>query len=158
MKEVIHKSNVPAGGYYYYVDPDSGAQFKHPYYAELFNMATKHRTVNNFKLGDDWELVFSDIVCSSTPSAVCADSYSQDTLSKMTRFGKALLNWAKQGFPVCTEEQLAERRAVCESCIHFGGAKEILKVGCKKCGCSGLKLALSSERCPDNPPRWKAIV
>jgi hypothetical protein len=158
MKEVTVKANVPAGGYFRYSDPDSGAQFKHPYYSELFKMATKHRQVNNFKMDDMWEHVFSNIVCQSTPTAPCAEFYSQSTLDKMTRFGRALLGWARQGFAVVSEEVLAERRAICEACPHFGGSTEILKVGCKRCGCGGLKLFWPSESCPDSPKRWKAIV
>lgn len=51
-----------------------------------------------------------------------------------------------------------ERLAICKACPHYAAARH----RCKLCGCCGgsgqskwlNKLALASEECPDNPPRW----
>ncbi len=156
MKEVIDKALVPFGGYYNYLDPDSGAKFKHPYYNELLNMATKHRQVNNFSMGADWELIFGDNVCTNTPSAPCGETYSQAVLAKMSRFAVAMVRWARSGFAVVTEEQYQARLSTCQSCEHFtGNADGTFTAACRACGCSGKKLYVSSEACPKG--KWNAI-
>lgn len=83
-------------------------------------------------------------------------------------FAKRLFNFAKSatahllnGSPQCTEEQIAERFAICEQCPLFNG-----KVCTHSdCGCNvGHErkylnlLAWADKSCPDTPPRWKAIV
>jgi hypothetical protein len=61
-------------------------------------------------------------------------------------FAKATFRWVTAGAPVVTEEEFKRRAAICESCPHWH--PEALVVKCDRCGCSGLKLVLATERCP----------
>lgn len=69
---------------------------------------------------------------------------------------KALARWTSQGLPVAVPDELARRRAACEACVHR--APPALANGwlgsCRLCGCTGAKLHLATEHCPDTPPRW----
>lgn len=45
------------------------------------------------------------------------------------------------------------RQNICLSCPHYKDLQ------CLKCQCfTYLKVKLSSESCPDDPPRWKALT
>lgn len=78
-------------------------------------------------------------------------------------YAKAVARWKSSGSPVRSPERIAEILVICEACPFF------IREGrrrCKLCGCSinkqpdGLrnKIAMATESCPDNPPRWEAEV
>lgn len=71
-------------------------------------------------------------------------------------FAKAIARWTSQGLPVADASELSRRRAACESCVHR--APPALANGwlgsCRLCGCTGAKLHLATEHCPDTTPRW----
>ena len=57
--------------------------------------------------------------------------------------------WAKSGFPTASDEKLATRKAICESCEFWdkGGFAGTGK--CTKCGCSTqAKLRMATSKCP----------
>jgi hypothetical protein len=61
----------------------------------------------------------------------------------------AAVRFVVSGLKVATPEEQARRLAICQACGHFSGKK------CRICGCaSRWKARLSSEHCPDKPPRW----
>ncbi len=69
-------------------------------------------------------------------------------IKMLTNFSKEMKKWVKEGAEVVTEDQLAERARLCTACEFwdqeaFGGFGK-----CKKCGCSGMKLYLSTSKCP----------
>lgn len=56
-----------------------------------------------------------------------------------------------RGDPVwAPAEVIGRRRAICEACEFFDHSQ----ARCRKCGCTGLKLDLATERCPLEPPKW----
>lgn len=76
---------------------------------------------------------------------------------------KAIARWKAAGSPVRPQEEIDRIYAICEACPHFSNEK---RPHCKLCGCSlsklpdGLrnKVAMSTESCPDSPPRWTASM
>lgn len=63
--------------------------------------------------------------------------------------GSALINWAKAGFRVVSDETFNQRHAICTGCDYWmGDGASIGLCKCGKCGCSGLKLFLPTEKCP----------
>jgi len=69
------------------------------------------------------------------------------------RFAAAMwraLVWACGGRPIITPEKIRlEREGECQVCPH----RELDQ--CMLCSCLlDAKLMLSSEQCPDSPPRW----
>jgi hypothetical protein len=77
---------------------------------------------------------------------------------KATNFAKASAQHVASGAPKCSDEQIAERFAICQTC-------EFLKDGaCEKCGCPVVrekkfisKLSWADQGCPDTPPRWGPV-
>ncbi len=74
-------------------------------------------------------------------------------------YAAAVSRWIAAGRPTRTPEQIAERLATCQACPHFNAARRT----CRKCGCCvsviadalANKLAMGTEVCPDDPPRWR---
>lgn len=61
-------------------------------------------------------------------------------------FGAAVGRWAAAGFEVTGQDEYARRRVACDACADWVGGR------CRRCGCTGLKLWLATERCPAG--RW----
>lgn len=57
-------------------------------------------------------------------------------------FATAIARWAARGFPVVSKDQFDQRLNVCRGCDQWTG------LTCRKCGCTGLKHWLATERCP----------
>lgn len=92
---------------------------------------------------------------------------------------KSYKRWWLAGRPRPTEHEITERQAACDACPHLQGAPGRPKPACGGsdqptcglCGCPlgsvsvlfGLmnrpgKLEMSTEVCPDDPPRWRSLV
>ncbi len=91
-------------------------------------------------------------------------------LEQSASFLTAMARWLTAGSPRPTPEQRAERAVICQACPHRR-EDEPGKPWCGKCGCPhnaerflfGLaekpgKLDMATEQCPDNPPRWLALL
>jgi hypothetical protein len=50
-------------------------------------------------------------------------------LERAGNFARSAARHVAQGAPRCTDEQVAERFAVCQQCEHYTGS------ACRKCGC-----------------------
>jgi hypothetical protein len=69
--------------------------------------------------------------------------------TKARNFAASVTKHVAAGMPQATEEQVAERFAICQGCEHFDGA------ACRKCGCPVVrqrkflsKLSWAGESCP----------
>lgn len=82
----------------------------------------------------------------------------------------AYARWAAAGCPRPTPEQVTERKAACDVCPHLRN-KDEGEPRCGLCGCPINKVAhlfgtverpgkaeMSTEVCPDSPPRWKSLL
>lgn len=78
----------------------------------------------------------------------CSNACSGDypTLLEMgTNFVKALVDHAKDGFRVASDEEVANRLQICEGCEFYDGQQD----RCRSCGCnSSLKARMNSGSCP----------
>jgi ribosomal protein L40E len=68
---------------------------------------------------------------------------------KVANFAASAARHVAAGMPQATEEQVAERFAICQGCEHFDGT------ACRKCGCPVVrekkflsKLSWAGESCP----------
>lgn len=75
----------------------------------------------------------------------------------IANFGKATARWVKAGKPVVPEEIFQARLDTCMSCNHAAIKDGVFKK-CNLCGCHAKKLEWATEKCPDDPPRWKALT
>lgn len=81
----------------------------------------------------------------------------EPTLIEMgANFAVALAGWIAAGAPVVTEAQYQARLAVCRGCEFWSESARLGMGKCrhKKCGCTRLKLWLSTQGCPLN--KWSA--
>jgi hypothetical protein len=69
-------------------------------------------------------------------------------IEKAQGFTKAMVSWASNGFPMVSDEVLSERKKICKNCEYWDSTSYGDIGKCKKCGCSGAKLHLSTSRCP----------
>lgn len=70
----------------------------------------------------------------------------------LLRFLREMNDWRRAGFAVVSVAELSRRWRTCRTCKHWRG------VGCAKCGCAGVKLALATSRCPLKKPKWVETV
>lgn len=148
MRKILDTATVPPGGYFVYIDKDSGHRIAHPYYTELKKRAKSHRAANEYPIGSNWNDEFDTNVAENTPTAHSVEYKPPTIVERMSSAGKALYKAALSGFKVVTDEVFMQRKAECESCAFYGGETGVLRIACKKCGCSGIKLHWPSERCP----------
>lgn len=95
-----------------------------------------------------------DYICQEEPD-YCASTEPPTMAEKARNFSRAMVDWVANGFKVITHEQFEERQSICNQCPYWRGESMLGYGSCAKCGCSGLKLYLPSQSCPDG--RWKAI-
>lgn len=83
---------------------------------------------------------------------------------KAANFAVAAAKHVAAGRPMATDEQVAERFAICQACPKFiekgEGVGECSMCGCglRAVGVEGLsKLRWATEQCPLPKPRWKAL-
>jgi hypothetical protein len=72
----------------------------------------------------------------------------------IANFAKESVRWAARGCPLASAEVLRQRQAICEACPRWDRQRWFGTGGCSLCGCSQVKLAWATTRCPDQPPRW----
>ena len=70
------------------------------------------------------------------------------TFQMVGKFTKATYNWAKSGFKLADEAELARRTQICNKCKFWYPTARMGLGKCLKCGCSLAKLKLASEKCP----------
>lgn len=62
---------------------------------------------------------------------------------------KAVGRFIASGLNVATEAEQSRRTSICEECPRFEDGR------CRLCGCrTRWKVAIQSESCPDQPPKW----
>lgn len=151
MRKVRDISAVPKGGTFTYVHEEgTPREFtqRHPYYSQLKQDVRAYKLANNLPVGLLFEEEFESNVCRHAADITCEEFIPPTLLQKMSSLAQAIYRSAKSGFKTVTPEQFEERRQICGACNFFGGTNGLLKVACKKCGCSGIKLAVLSEHCP----------
>lgn len=79
----------------------------------------------------------------------------EPTLADMaSHLGGALIKWAARGFPIADHETRQRRLRLCRACPHWDESARANMGKCNhpKCGCTKIKLAIATERCPIN--KW----
>lgn len=137
------------------VCPQSGARFKRHYVEGVQKLYIDHCEANGYPLPSRQEMV--DCICKSTPANICYDSDEPPFVEKAVNFISSMARWMASGFKVVDEVALAGRLAICQSCPYWGGTTggDLVSSRCGKCGCSGLKLALATSKCPIG--KWVAV-
>lgn len=148
------------------LDPPDGWRFDHEetgmkvYASSAENLRIKTTAflkTNNFPVPIDLRQVIARQTCARAPE-FCLSTEPPSLADKAREFTAAMRNWVRYRMPVVSQEVFEERQRICEGCELYGGVRTFGFIGCGKCGCTGLKLWLASEKCPLPGPRWKATV
>ena len=149
MLSIIDETTCPPGGVFKYTQPESGQEFRFHSMPGLVDMVRKHRIANGYPTLDLNQQVI-DGVCKNQPE-ICFDDNKDSEFSKLrlaASLATAMFNWAKGGFATVSKEGLDSRMETCRACPNWIEGRELINSKCAKCGCSGLKLFLSTEKCP----------
>lgn len=147
------RTKPPRGGLWHYTHPISGAKFSSHQLGAIKYSIWKHEESNGYPQTPEAEIEHQ--LCINHPAS-CGENKPK-LLARAANFVTDMAHWAKQGFPLAGEEDLQKRLDICQACEYWSGLKggSLLSAGCRKCGCTGLKLALSTTSCPDG--RWAAL-
>ena len=71
----------------------------------------------------------------------------------LAMFAQSMTKWIRAGLPLANERVHADRLRKCDACPHRKN------FWCQKCKCvCYLKTKVSTEQCPDSPPRWITVA
>ena len=73
---------------------------------------------------------------------------SSSVIGMLQRFTGATFRWAKAGFTIADDEELASRKSTCTSCPYWKPKARLGMGKCLKCGCTSMKLKFATEKCP----------
>lgn len=157
MWRIVKPNQVPPGGNFKYVQPETGMEFLGQTPGVIIMKVRQHRIANNIPVRH-MEQEITDQFCARQPDW-CEDvdpESGKPTAREMAgRFARAMMDWARGGFKVVERGRYQARKDICEGCQYWRGDGAMIGTGrCGKCGCSGLKLFLATERCPDG--KWEA--
>jgi len=93
----------------------------------------------------------------SKDGSVVPCSTGLSLIQKAANFAAAAAKHIAAGAPMATEEQVAERFGICQTCEHFDGR------ACRQCGCPVVrekkflsKLSWAGESCPVG--KWGSVT
>ena len=143
--------------------PEDDHLLKANTYKHLVDAAKEYRRAKNYPIGQQFEADLQSWMCLDLDEKWCepVERYRSETatpLQKATRLARALARWAKEGFPVVSDEVREERMSACNACplYKLDGNAGMGQCTAPGCGCTKLKLWLETSAC--NHPggsRWK---
>ena len=92
--------------------------------------------------------IYAPVMADRTPIPPPAPDHEATFAESVEHFSKAMVVWARKGFPVVSRAVFIERLSTCFSCgewdkrAYFGFGK------CKICGCTMGKHWLATSECP----------
>jgi hypothetical protein len=163
MIELVLPNETPPGGWRW-KHPDTGAMIYGAHFGALVDNARSFLKNNNYppirEIEDlilEWmdEDIQAKAHAKGLPPVPFIRRAEGPTMAQQARqFAYSMGQWVKSGMKVVPKETFDERLALCETCHYWRGASAYGFGRCNKCGCSGVKLYLTTSRCPLNPPRW----
>lgn len=81
-------------------------------------------------------------------------------LTKEKRLRREMALWVRQGAKLVPSEVRRQRIGICKACSYFDPAGNWGLGQCRYpgCGCSTIKAALATSKCPHQPPKWPEWV
>jgi hypothetical protein len=158
MRRITNPQQVPFGGAFKYQHIETGTWFQHHSLDYLKDKVKKFHRENNFPIGPNFDANIENQVCLHHPDScsTCEEPGLPPTrLQLIIQFARAMAQWVGDGLKIVPSEVFSDRKLKCQACPYWGGDHGAFYLArCTKCGCSGLKLHLPSEECPDEPKRW----
>jgi len=140
----------------------------HPVF--IYNMCYHLQSIfpNKVVIVDSGEVSIDDYVRKSMEKSKDQMSYnssknSPEVIALIKRYMAAHDRWDAAGRPMRSKEQMEDIFKICKECEHIKW--DLLGYKCNICKCrlhhkreKINKIAMATESCPDDPPRWKAEV
>jgi hypothetical protein len=145
MKKIRDTASIPKKKWRY-VDPDNGTTLESYYYSVLMRNAKDYRRANNLPIGSQFNEQFEQILCANNPDG-CFEFEAPSPLARAVSVTSALGRWAKSGFQVRSSEESQQILEICRGCNFYDGENGVLRVVCKFCKCSKVKVAFRTEHC-----------
>lgn len=140
-----------------YTHAETGTKMTASSFENLLIKAKAWHRTNNFPIPHDFGQIIAEQICAVAPD-FCYSTEPPTLAEKLRTVAAAMKNWIRQRAPIASAEVILERQSICESCELFGGVRSVGFVSCGRCGCTGLKVYLATEKCPLPEPRWKAVA
>jgi hypothetical protein len=155
LKRPIDNARGPAGGFWIWKCPETGLVIKRGNYPGIYNAVKSYKQANHFPITAQFSEELDANLCANAQPQTCEEFTPPTVLEKMGTLARALFMAAKTWrHPLVTADVLQARRDICAACNYYTGSKSLLKVGCTRCGCTGLKLALAASHCAMEPQKW----
>lgn len=122
--------------------------------SRLYAMVKDYCKANNLPDIPNLERELVAYICNAEPT-YCESTEPPSYAQRAKTFARAMTDWMAGGLKSVTHEQYEQRLEICKICPYWRGQGALGFGSCGKCGCSGLKLYLPTQACPDG--RWNAI-
>ena len=147
--------NAGPHGLWSFTHPVTGQKFSGAYsIARLTAMIDDYTTANGLDQIVGLTQLIIDQNCERDPD-FCYSTEPPTFAQRARSFAQAATDWVSSGFKHVTHEQFEARKEICLKCPYWNGEAAFGYGGCRKCGCSGLKLFLPTQKCPDG--RWGTL-
>src|SRR5690349_634690 len=137
MRKPISTNRPPTGGKMWtWKCPETGYEITHRHYDQVKERVRLYCQRNNFPIGLQWDDQFDENLCANAPANSCEEFGQAKITKKALQLVRALGVWASQGFPTRSQEEVTKILDVCKTCEFYTGESSILKIACKRCGCT----------------------
>lgn len=147
MKSFKTPNVVPPGGGWIWNHPETGDQIYGGSADMLISNAREYCRRNHLPIGLNFEQNIIDSVCARLPD-ICSDTEPPTPMEMAAKFARAAVTWVANGATVVSPEQFQQRLDTCRACERWNGEAFFGLGRCGKCGCSGVKLYMDTEKCP----------
>lgn len=151
MRYFLTPETVPPQGGWIWTHPETGHEIRGGNAAMLLSNARDYCRVNNLPIGVGFDQRIIDSLCDKLPE-ICGNT-EPPTISEMAAsFARSAKQWIAGGAHTLSFEQYHQRLTTCQGCDRWNGEAFFGFGKCGKCGCSGVKLYMNTEKCPLN--KW----
>lgn len=133
MKKPVDLIQVPPGGEWSYVEPETGMKIAHNHWRSFLEKAFKHREANGLYTGGGWQDIVWDLLCRQNPQVPSIDTEKPERrmdFADVRRFAITLSNWLGAEEKWVAQEEAERRAAICAGCPY-----NVVVSGCW--GCKG---------------------
>jgi len=161
MLSPINPTEMPPGGWRW-VHPETGHRLFAQTADGLLSAARAFLGNNQYPIPMDldqriWQWMNEDIQKDMEKRGLPPFQFLHNTeppslLDRARSFAAAAKEWIRAGMPVATSDQVEARLQTCRMCGYWSGESAPFHTACRKCGCAGIKLWMTTSKCPDG--RW----
>lgn len=155
--KIKDKFLVPPGGWDY-TQPETATHFAVPSWGGLLADVKKHRLGNQLPIPLNFNKQMENDWCARHPDKCTfeEDDRPPNLVAAAWEFGKAMIFWAKEGFPKVDNETFERRQKICLGCPFYKGWGDGAIAICRRCRCANgrltIKLIMATEKCPES--KW----